>query len=293
MAIVRTPEPRFVDLPDYPFESHYVQLDDTRMHYIDEGQGQPILLLHGDPTWSYLYRHIVLALQDDFRIVAPDLIGFGKSDKYTERKAYSFGMHCEKVAAFIEAVDLREGTLVVHDWGGPIGLWAAVSQEERFARLVVLNTFLSTGRKRPNLAFRAWRAFARYSPIFPVGQIVQTASVRRLARAEVQAYDAPFPDRSYKAGARVFPLMVPSSRNDPGTSEMRKTFRALRRWEKPALVMFSDKDPILGGLDPIFRHLIPGTAGQPEITIRNAGHFLQEDKGAEIAEHIDAFMRRT
>lgn len=293
MAIIRTPEPRFRDLPDYPFEPRFVQLGETRMHYIDQGQGQPILLLHGEPTWSYLYRHIVRALQDDYRLIAPDLIGFGKSDKYTEREAYSFAMHCEKIAAFIEAIDLREVTLVVHDWGGPIGLWTAVMHEERFARLVVLNTFLSTGRTRPNLAFRAWRAFARYSPIFPVGQIVQTASVRRLDRAEVQAYDAPFPGRSYKAGARVFPLMVPSSRNDLGASEMRQTFRALRRWEKPTLVMFSDKDPILGGLAPIFRHLIPGTAGQPEITVHNASHFLQEDKGPEIADHIDAFIRRS
>lgn len=293
MAIIRTPEPRFRDLPDYPFEPHYVQLDDTRMHFVDEGEGPPILLLHGDPTWSYLYRHAVRALQDDYRVVAPDLIGFGKSDKYRERGAYSFAMHCQKITAFIEALDLREVTLVVHDWGGPIGFWTAVTHENRFARLVLLNTFLSTGRTRPNLVFRAWRAFARYSPIFPAGQIVQTATVRRLSRAEVQAYDAPFPDRSFKAGARVFPLMVPSSRDDPGAGKMREIFRALRRWEKPALVMFSDKDPILGGLDPIFRHLIPGTEGQPEVTIHDASHFLQEDKGSEIAEHIDAFVRRT
>lgn len=293
MAVVTTPESRFKNLPDFPFEPHYAQLEDTRMHYVDEGQGRPLLLLHGDPTWSYLYRHVVLALKDDYRVIAPDLIGFGKSDKYTEREAYSYAMHCGKMAGFVEAVDLRGATLVVHDWGGPIGFWTAVKHQERFARLVVLNTFLSTGRSPLNLPFRAWRAFARYSPIFPAGLIVQVASVRRLSRREVRAYNAPFSGQSYKVGARAFPLLVPASRNDPGVAQMRETFRALRRWEKPTLVMFSDKDPILGGLDPVFRHLIPGAAGQPEITIHNASHFLQEDRGPEIAGHIDAFIRRT
>jgi haloalkane dehalogenase len=291
--VLRTSQARFQELPDYPFAPHYVELDQVRMHYVDEGQGPLILLLHGEPTWSFLYRHLILALRREFRVVAPDLIGFGKSDKYATRAAYTFEMHRTSFAQFVEALDLQDVTLVVHDWGGPIGLWAATSRPERFARLVILNTFLSTGQSPPGLAFRLWRTFARYSPIFPAGWLVQLATVRRLSPEERRAYDAPFPDRASRTGARVFPLLVPAQRSDPATPAMRETFRALRRWQKPALVAFSDKDPMLGGLDPIFRRLIPTAQDQPQVTIGDAGHFLQEDKGPEIANHVKAFIQRT
>jgi haloalkane dehalogenase len=293
MTILRTPENRFQQLPDYPFAPHYMELDGLRIHYVDEGQGPVILCLHGEPTWSFLYRHIILQLRGQFRVIAPDLIGFGKSDKFADQEAYSFELQRNTFAAFVNELDLKEVTLVVHDWGGPTGLWTATQYPERFSRLVVLNTFLSTGQQLPNNVFRAWSAFSRYSPLFPVGQLVQVGTKRWLPRAVTRAYDAPFPARAYKAGARIFPQLVPTSKDDPAVPAMRATFRALRRWQKPALVMFSDKDPILGGLDAIFRRLIPGSEGQPEITIRDASHFLQEDKGDEIAEQIRAFMQRT
>lgn len=292
MTVMRTADERFADLPDFPFAPHYVHLDDTRMHYVDEGRGSVVLLLHGEPTWSYLYRHVIGPLRAKFRVLAPDLIGFGRSDKYTTTHSYSYEMHSGKFRAFVESLDLRDVTLVVHDWGGPIGLRVATELPERFARLVILNTFLSTGQSPPNRAFRLWRAFARYSPVLPVGLLIQAGTVRWLPGAVLRAYSAPFPSRASKAGARIFPLLVPARKDDPAVPAMRATFRALRRWQKPALVMFSDRDPILGGLDPIFRRLIPGAQSQPEITIRDASHFLQEDRGQEIADQILAFLAR-
>ncbi len=290
MTVIRTPDSRFANLPDYPFTPNYVQLGDTRMHYVDEGAGPVVLLLHGEPTWSFLYRHMIPPLSAGYRVVAPDLIGFGRSDKYAAGSDYSYEMHSAKFGAYVQALDLNDVILVVHDWGGPIGLRVATEMPQRFARLVLLNTFLSTGQAPPNLAFRAWRAFARYSPFFPVGVLIQAMTVSWLPGDVLRGYHAPFPDRISKAGARIFPLLVSDRKNDPAVPAMRATFRALRRWHKPALVMFSDKDPILGGLDLIFRRLIPGAQEQPEITIANAGHFLQEDRGEEIAGHILAFL---
>ncbi|HZD11064.1 MAG TPA: haloalkane dehalogenase [Candidatus Binatia bacterium] len=293
MTIIRTPEERFVNLPDYQFEPNYVQLGDTRMHYVDEGDGPLVLMLHGDPTWSFLYRHIIADLRREFRIVAPDLIGFGRSDKYAAAADYSYEMHCGKFRSFVETLDLLDVTLVVHDWGGPIGMRVATEMPERFARLVLLNTFLSTGQSGLNLPFRAWRAFARYSPILPVGLLLQAATVRWLSGEVLRGYKAPFHSRQAKAGARIFPLLVPDSRDDPAAPAMRATFRAMRRWQRPALVMFGSKDPILGGLGAVFHRLIPGAQDQPEITIGDASHFLQEDSSAEVAGHIQAFIRRS
>ena len=292
MTVIRTPDERFANLPDFPFAPRYVQVGDTRMHYVDEGQGPVVLLLHGEPTWSFLYRHMIPQLSNGYRVIAPDLVGFGRSDKYVAASDYSYDMHSSKFSGFLQALDLHDVTLVVHDWGGPIGLRAATELSQRFARLVVLNTFLSTGQSLPNAAFRAWQAFARYSPVLPVGLLMQAATVRWLSRAVLRGYTAPFPNRASKAGARIFPLLVPTAKDDPAVPAMRATFRALRRWQKPALVMFSDRDPILGGLAPIFRRLIPTAQDQPEITIKDAGHFLQEDRGAVIAEHILAFLAR-
>lgn len=293
MPLIRTPESRFKALPGYPFAPHYVEVGNGRMHYVDEGEGRPILCLHGEPTWSYLYRKMIPILAAVGRVIAPDLIGFGKSDKYTEAREYSFQMHRDALVAFIEALDLQEITVVVQDWGGLLGLRIAAEIPHRFARLVILNTFLPTGESRPSPAFTLWRLFARFTPILPIGLIVRVGTAQPLSRKVLGAYKAPFPGQRYKAGARVFPALVPVSPTMPGAAAMKQTRAALRQWQKPALVMFSDKDPILGGAHRFFRRLIPTARAQPEITIRNAGHFLQEDKGEEIATHIVTFLERT
>lgn len=296
MTILRTPEERFQKLPDYDFSPHYIDIGDTRMHYVDEGGGDEIVLcLHGEPTWSFLYRRMIPPLARDFRVVAPDMIGFGKSDKYAEQEDYSFQMHYDKLVGLIEALDLRNITLVCQDWGGLLGLTIAANHSDRFARLVVLNTFLPTGEEKISDAFMQWRAFSqKVGRRMQVGRLVaQTITNYDVPADVVAAYDAPYPDDSYKAGAAVFPSLVPISPDMPGAKEMKAARNALSRWSKPALVMFSDGDPILGGAANFFRRLIPTAADQPEITIRGAGHFLQEEKGAEIAAEVIAFIKRT
>ncbi len=229
-----------------------------------------------------------------YRVVAPDLIGFGRSDKYTEQSEYSFQMHYRAVLGFIESLDLSSVTLVCHDWGGLIGLTIAANHSQRFARLVILNTFLPTGEEALSEAFMAWREFAARTPEFTASLVIKRATVTGEAiPAEVlAAYDAPFPDGRYKAGMQAFPLLVPVSPDMPGATEIKEARRLLNGWNKPALVLFSDSDPVLGGMDRFFRELIPGAKAQPEITIAGAGHFLQEDKGEEIAGHILNFLNR-
>jgi haloalkane dehalogenase len=291
--IIRTPEERFENLPGYAFEPHYVDNDGVRMHYVDEGKGEVILCLHGEPSWSYLYRKMIPILQKVGRVIAPDMIGFGKSDKYTQAQDYSYKMHYDILANFIEQLDLREVTLVVQDWGGLLGLPLAADMPERFARLVIMNTALPSGTTGANLPFKLWKAFARWVPGLPVGAILQFATVSRLPRDVLNGYKAPYPNRKYLAGAKVFPELVPVSADTPGAEVMKQTREKLRVWEKPAFVIFSDRDPIMRGGGRFFRRLIPTAKEQPEITIRNAGHFLQEDKGEEIAGHIIEFIQRT
>ncbi|MCB8927176.1 MAG: haloalkane dehalogenase [Ardenticatenaceae bacterium] len=294
MEIVRTPDERFDNLPDYPFAPNYVEINGLRLHTVDEGAGETILCLHGEPSWSYLYRKMIPPLAAQHRVVAPDLVGFGRSDKYTDPAAYSFQMHRDVLVGFIEALDLRGITAVVQDWGGLLGLTIATQLPERFARLVIMNTGLPTGMFPMPEAFMQWRAAAeRFGTKLPVGRIIQGSTVTKLPREVVKAYEAPFPDETYKAGAAVFPLLIPLKPEDPGAAEMSRAQRQLTRWTKPTLVMFSDGDPITRGGDALFRRAIPGAKGQPEITIEGAGHFLQEDKGEEIAGHILAFMGRT
>ena len=294
MEIIRTPDERFENLPDYPFTPNYVEVNGLRLHYVDEGEGETILCLHGEPSWSYLYRKMIPPLAAQHRVVAPDLVGFGRSDKYTDPAAYSFQMHRDVLVGFIEALDLRGITAVVQDWGGLLGLTIATQLPERFARLVIMNTGLPTGMFPMPEAFMQWRAAAeRFGTKLPVGRIIQSSTVTKLPREVVKAYEAPFPDETYKAGAAVFPLLIPLKPEDPGAAEMSRAQRQLTRWTKPALVMFSDSDPITRGGDALFRRAIPGAKGQPEITIEGAGHFLQEDKGEEIAGHILDFMGRT
>ena len=296
MRVLRTPDERYQNLPGFDFAPHYVQIGDTRLHYLDEGAGaETMLCLHGEPTWCYLYRRAIPPLAERYRVVAPDLVGFGKSDKYAAAEGYSFHMHYEKLRALIEALDLQDITLICQDWGGLLGLTLAADHSERFARLVILNTFLPTGEETISEAFLHWRAFSqKVGTRMQVGRLIaQTITNYELPDEIIAAYDAPFPDDSYKAGAAVFPSLVPITPEMPGAAEMKAARRKLSQWRKPAQVMFSDGDPILGGAAGYFRRLIPTAADQPEITIRGAGHFLQEEKGAEIAAEVIAFIGRT
>ena len=295
MSIIRTPDERFANLPGYPYQPHYAEVNGLRMHYVDEGQGEVILCLHGEPSWSYLYRKMIPVLSRQYRVVAPDFIGFGRSDKFTARDEYSFKMHHDSLVAFIEATALTDITLVVQDWGGLLGLTVASEKPEWFKRLVIMNTGLPTGDEPMGKGFMRWREFAARQTDMPVSAVIYNgvAQKERMTPEILAAYDSPFPDVSYKAGAMVFPLLVPIQPDDPGASDMRRAREVFSHWQKPALVMFSDKDPITRGGEHFFRALIPGAQGQPEIAIENAGHFLQEDKGEEIAQYIVEFMTRT
>jgi haloalkane dehalogenase len=289
--VYRTPEERFADLPDFPFAPHYVELEGLRMHYLDEGQGEPILLLHGEPTWSFLYRRMIPRLRTRFRCVAPDYIGFGRSDKWTNVEAYSFSAHSAMLERFVAALDLRGITLVVQDWGGPLGLYYAIRHPDRMARLVILNTGLLVGDAQtlsPGLV--SWREYVSRTPDLPIGLILKRSIGKRyeLAPAIVEAYDAPFPTLESKAGARAFPAIIPMSPDDPGAAEMREAKAELATWHKPALICFSDADPVFPPpVGEALARLIPGARFA---LIPGAGHFLQEEKGPEIAEEILRFV---
>lgn len=301
MKITRTPDSCFVDLEDYPFDAHYIDVDGLRMHYVDEGDppAGPVLMLHGEPTWSYLYRHMIRAcVADGNRVIAPDLVGFGKSDKPANRHDYSYQRHVDWVTGLVRELDLRGITLFCQDWGALIGLRVAVENGGRFERIVIGNGALPTvdGHTRPPVlnaaAFLAWRAFATYSPVLPVSRIVNAGCLRALSEGERRAYDAPFAVPESKAGARAFPRLVPISPRDPAVAPNRAAWDALGRWQKPFLTVFSDRDPIMRGGERVFQQHVPGAAGQPHST-PHAGHFLQEDAGPELARQINELIAAT
>ena len=296
MDILRTPDERFAGLPGFNFAPRYVEVQGLRMHYVDEGPGDadPVLLLHGEPSWCYLYRKMIPVITGaGHRAVAPDFIGFGRSDKPASRDDYSFQFHVDTLVAFIEKLGLRNVTLFGQDWGGLIGLRVAAEHPERFTRIVAGNTGLPTGDQQMPEAFLRWQQFSQTSPVFDIGRIVQGGTVTNLSDDIVAAYDAPFPDDSYKAGARVFPALVPTAPDDPAAPANRKAWEVLRRWRKPFLTAFSDSDPVTAGGERVFQSQVPGAKGQPHTTIKGAGHFLQEDKGEELAAVIVEFIART
>jgi haloalkane dehalogenase len=295
MEYLRTPDSRFANLPGYPFQPHYTEVDGLRIHYVDEGPSSapPILCLHGEPSWSYLYRKMIpVFAAAGFRAIAPDLVGFGRSDKPARREDYTYQRHVDWMKGLLAAIDLREATLVCQDWGGLIGLRLVAEEPDRFVAVAAANTFLPAGDEPASEAFLAWQKFSQETPEFPVGGIVAMGSATEIPPAVVAAYDAPFPEERFKAGARQFPLLVPIRADDPASAANRRAWERLCEWRKPFLTAFSDSDPITRGADVILRERIPGTAGQPHTTIVGAGHFLQEDKGEELARVIVEWRRR-
>jgi haloalkane dehalogenase len=285
--VFRTPDERFADLPGYDFEPRYADVDGLRLHYVDEGpeDGSPVVCFHGEPTWAYLYRKVARPLLGaGQRVIAVDMPGFGRSDKPTDLRWYSYDRHTEHVSRVLAGLDLHDATVVVQDWGGPIGLRWAMQNEERIGRLAILNTGLFTGRV--SKGFMQWRDFAERNPDLPIGFIVDGATGSDLEEGVKEAYEAPFPNAESKAGAAAFPLLVPIADDQPGADEMREVMDWLTRWEKPALVMFSDSDPVFPypRAGQVFCDAIPGAGEQ--VRVEGAAHFLQEDRGEEIGERV-------
>jgi haloalkane dehalogenase len=302
MEALRTPDDRFADLPGFPFDARYVDIDDgaggsLRVHHVDEGDpaGGTVLLLHGEPSWSFLYRHMIPPIVDaGLRAVAPDLVGFGRSDKPSRRTDYTYARHLRWLEQHVfDRLDLRDITLVCQDWGGLLGLRLVAGRPERFTRVVAANTFLPTGDHDPGEAFLGWQRFSQEVPELPVGRIVDGGTTTELSEEVVAAYDAPFPDESFKEGARQFPLLVPTSPDDPEAPANRRAWEALERFDKPFLCAFSDRDPVTAGTDVHLRRRIPGAAGQPHTVINGGGHFLQEDCGPRLAEVVVDFIAGT
>ena len=290
MQVLRTPDDRFVDLPDFGWQPAYAEVGadgvTLRMAYVQAGpaDGPVVLLLHGEPSWSFLYRWMIGPLAGaGFRVIAPDLIGFGRSDKPAARDDYSYDRHVGWVGSLLDTLGLADITLFGQDWGGLIGLRLVGEQPNRFRAVVASNTGLPTGEHSMGPAFEAWRRYSQETPVFRAGKIVNGGSVRQLTEAEVAAYDAPFPDETYQAGARVFPMLVPATPDAPGAAANRAAWQGLRAFDRPFVTAFGDSDPITGGMAPVLQKLIPGAQGQEHPTVVGAGHFCQEDAGAELA----------
>jgi haloalkane dehalogenase len=299
MLTLRTPDARFSDLPGYPFAPHYADVSDQaddgsvrtlRVHYLDEGpsDGAPILCLHGEPSWSYLYRKMIPPLvAAGHRVIAPDLVGFGRSDKPTEKSDYTYARHVAWMQeAVIDHLDLQHATFFGQDWGGLVGLRLVAENPDRFDRVVIGNTGLPNGEGTPSDAFLAWQKFSQTTEVFDIGFLIDSATITELTADEVAAYDAPFPDDRYKEGARIFPSLVPTGPDDPAVPANQAAWEVFKRWDKPFITCFSDGDPITRGGDKPFRSLVPGAAGQPHTTVENAHHFLQEDAAPQLAQII-------
>ena len=289
MEILRTPDARFENLPGWSFEPRYVEVDGLRIHHVDEGPvGAPaVLLLHGEPTWAYLYRTMIPVIAGaGLRAVAIDFAGFGRSDKPSDPSWYTYRSHIDAIAGAIEAIGLRDITLFGQDWGGLVGLRVALEMEDRFSRLIASNTFLPTGDPPPPEIWFMFRDMVANAEVFDVPRTIQAGTKMTLPDEVLAAYDAPFPDESFKVGARRFPQLVPADSGDPEGQRNTEAWKVLETWEKPFLTLFGDSDPITRGGDRSFQKRVPGAAGQPHATIEGAGHFCQEDAGATIASHI-------
>jgi len=299
MQFLRTEDARFEGLPDYDFAPHYTQVDDTeggtlRVHYLDEGprDGAVVLLMHGEPSWCYLYRHMIPPLvAAGHRVIAPDLIGFGRSDKPTRQEDYTYQRHVDWMTAAVQAIGITDITLFAQDWGGLIGLRLVAAMPERFARIVVGNTALPTGDQPMSDAFLAWQKFSQEVEDFDAGKIVYGGTTSKLTPAEVAAYNAPFPDDRYKMGARRFPMLVPSTPDDPASGPNRAAWKVLSGLQIPVLTTFGADDKIMAGVEKSFHKMMPGAAGQDHVILPDAGHFLQEDVGPELAQRIITFMQ--
>ncbi|MGZ6930581.1 MAG: haloalkane dehalogenase [Acidimicrobiia bacterium] len=303
MDVLRTPDDRFEGLAGFPYAARYEDVargdgnGTLRIAAVDEGPAdaaETVLLMHGEPSWSYLYRHMIpVIVGAGHRAVAPDLVGFGRSDKPAARTDYTYERHVAWMTEWLTTVDLTGVTLVCQDWGGLIGLRLVAAMPGRFRRVVAANTFLPTGDRHPGDAFLAWQKFSQEVETFPVGMIINGGCTTDLAPEVIAGYDAPFPDETYKEGARQFPLLVPTTPDDPSAAPNRAAWEVLGRFDRPVLCAFSDSDPITGGADAALKEAIPGAAGQPHTTIVGGGHFLQEDRGPELAAVVNSFIAGT
>lgn len=295
MPILRTPDDRFASLADFPFTPRYLDHNGARVHYVDEGKGEVLLCLHGIPAWSYFFRTLIAGLSRRYRVVAPDFIGFGRSDKFSDPREYSYQLFVDTVRTVIDALGLDRITLIGHDGGCVTGLIAAAEAPERFSRLVIMNTDLPTGLQPTNTMFEMWRQFVQLEPDIPV-EIVLRAAARRgyeYPAGTIAAYTAPFPDKASKVGAVTWALMAPTRPDDIAAPMVQQARDRLGRWSKPAMTIFSEDDPIYAGSQRIFRGLIPTVKEQPDIVIQHAGHFLMEEKGEEVVRQIENFLTRT
>ncbi len=298
MDVLRTPDARFEGLADWSYAPKYFDVQDAdgtvlRLHYVDEGprDGAPVLLMHGEPSWAYLYRHIIAGLvARGRRVIAPDLIGFGRSDKPAKRADYTYERHVAWMSQWLTGLDLKVLTLFCQDWGGLIGLRLVAAFPERFAGLVIANTGLPVGGGMTD-GFKAWLEMSQSIPVMPIGGIINMGTGRALSEAEVAAYDAPFPDESYKEGARQFPKLVPVTPEHASVAENVAAWAVLEQFDRPVVTAFSDGDPVTRGGDAPIQARIPGAKGQPHVTLAG-GHFLQEDSPAEIVDVIDGLIGR-
>jgi len=294
MKLLRTPEERFENLPDFPYKQNYLDVEGIRIHYLDEGprNSECVLLMHGEPSWCFLYRYMIpILIKAGYRTLAPDLVGFGRSDKPTEQNDHTYRKHVEWMTKWIKFLDLQNITLFCQDWGSLIGLRVAIENQGRFSRIVLSNGGLPTGEERMSDAFSNWREFSRTANKFYVGRIVQGATITKLPRDVIKGYNAPFPDDSYKAGARIMPSLVPISKDDPEHESNKKAIEQFGKWKKPFLTAFADGDPITRGGDRFWQENVPGAQSQNHTVIKNAGHFVQEDKGPELANLIVKFIK--